>query len=95
VYEHSLGTEAEKFGPLSIQVEDRLRGLDEDLSYFMDRLRKANMEDMVNIVLVKTAFIAHAPDYLCTLKNEFLRHLVQITYLHTTYVYTHIEKTSL
>ncbi len=52
VYEHSLGTEAEKFGPLSIQVEDRLRGLDEDLRYFMDRLRKANMEEMVNIVLV-------------------------------------------
>ena len=52
MYEHSLGTEAEKLGPLSIQVEERLRGLDEDLSYFMDRLRKANMEDMVNIVLL-------------------------------------------
>jgi hypothetical protein len=47
-----LGTEAEKFGPLSIQVEERLRGLDDDLSYFMDRLRKANMEDMVNIILL-------------------------------------------
>ena len=56
VYEHSLGTEAEKFGPLSIQVEERLRGLDDDLSYFMDRLRKANMEDMVNIVLLSGNF---------------------------------------
>jgi hypothetical protein len=72
VYEHSLGTEAEKFGPLSIQVEDRLRGLDEDLSYFMDRLRKANMEDMVNIVLVKTAFLhmSQITD-VCTLKTSF------------------------
>jgi hypothetical protein len=37
---------------LWLQVEDKLRSLDEDMSYFMDRLGKANMEDMVNIVLL-------------------------------------------
>lgn len=53
VYEHSLGAEAEKYGPLSIQVEERLRSLDEDLMYILDRVRKTNMDDMVNIILVK------------------------------------------
>ena len=31
---------------LWLQVEDKLRSLDEDMSYFMDRLGKANMEDI-------------------------------------------------
>ena len=75
MYEHSLGTEAEKFGPLSIQVEERLRGLDEDLSYFMDRLRKANMDDMVNIVLLSD----HGMSYGMTPQPRYHPHKFPVT----------------
>jgi hypothetical protein len=74
-----LGTEAEKFGPLSIQVEERLRGLDDDLSYFMDRLRKANMEDMVNIVLLSGNY------WIEVILNEFHTNYLNLNLLEIYY----------
>uniref|UniRef100_A0A0K2TR93 Ectonucleotide pyrophosphatase/phosphodiesterase family member 6like [Oryzias latipes] n=1 Tax=Lepeophtheirus salmonis TaxID=72036 RepID=A0A0K2TR93_LEPSM len=52
VYEGSLGESAEEYGPLSTKVEETLRELDNSLKIFLNRFKRINMEDKVNIIIM-------------------------------------------
>ena len=48
VYEDSLGRAARESGPMSPQVGQRLKGLDDDIGFLMTRLRDTQMEKFVS-----------------------------------------------
>lgn len=48
IYEDSLGKAAEAFGPLSKNVEMRLRALDKSIQNFLVRLREVRMDQIVS-----------------------------------------------
>lgn len=52
VYEEGLGKACEDWGPLSTQAERKLRRLDIHIKTFLTRLREANMEPYVNVVII-------------------------------------------
>lgn len=52
IYEDSLGKAAEAFGPLSKNVEMRLRALDKSIQNFLVRLREVRMDQIVNVVIM-------------------------------------------
>lgn len=48
MYEDSLGKVAQEFGPLSTNVEKRLRQIDDDIRFFLNRLRESRMDRHVS-----------------------------------------------
>ena len=49
VYEDSLGRAARESGPMSTRVGEKLKSLDEDITFLMGRLRDTQMEKFVSV----------------------------------------------
>ena len=61
VYEDSLGRAARESGPMSTQVGQKLKSLDDDIGFLMERLRDTQMEKFVSGVF---QFEVLSPHYL-------------------------------
>jgi len=83
IYDPTLEKAGEDFGPLSDQVEDKLRQLDAAMVHLEDRLNHTSMTEFVNVVIVSDHGMTygHASPYELEMnKVKLSKHLQKGTY---------------